>query len=626
MPIINGVDLPWNDYNAALNNAGLGNAPRNPDGTVATVDQRPFDGTNAVGQQQQQQGARPGGGGDAPFRAAETGQALEPGKYYRNPAHGHVYQWDGNRFLPVVNDPQVLAAVAPLVAGTVNAGWGPEWHGSREVGLGEIQTQVQQSQQRPPQGQGAQGGQGSQGGQGGNAQLANAARQFNFVRSPDGRVFRLNPDGSVGAYVQTPGEITGPILEGREPGILAAIQSAFAGSGGSPTPPSTGGQPGGAPPPAQTAPTPTAPTVPGTPAGATTGAGTSEKRLFEGPGAQYGSALRPGDQTFFGPVIGDGENGLPLGFGQAWHELRLKAILDLIGADGQMRDPVTGQVLQGQQTLAAIKQAADIADRRSAMMGRDESGANTLERDISEGTLTGRYGDQNTLARDTFEEGQRQFNVSESGYLDYGGTGAGTGTQRTLGRERFEEDRSQQLYNRAANPASVFENELARSSGASVYDPITGGVNVGQAPTQVAPVAPVAPMGPAQMPAQGSTFYPQVIDPATGRNQFGPTQANTAQPAGTFRVPAIIQAYRQGAVTPRAGNINATSTTTTPQAAVLGERDIRLANQRTLMSPDQRTMVKSFARAGGVTDNQFDYLEELNKPRTSSVHPLFSGR
>lgn len=236
-----------------------------------------------------------------------------------------------------------------------------------------------------------------------------------------------------------------------------------------------------------------APGAPGTPANSTSYGGTTVN--FQGPNPYGSTGLKPGDQTFFGAIVGDGENGLPGGLGQAWHELRLKTLLDLIGMDGQMRDPTTGQVIQGAQTLAAIKQADDIANRWAETMGVDAQGKATLE------------------------------------------------------AQKFQNEREQQLYNRSANPALAFENEYARGNGGSYFDPTTQTVQ-GGVTTKTPPIAAVV-QSPGEMVFHANEAAPQapgVRVPAV----LNALRSGTLVPSvGQINAPSTVQAPQQATWTER---------------------------------------------------------------------------
>lgn len=245
--------------------------------------------------------------------------------------------------------------------------------------------------------------------------------------------------------------------------------------------------------------------------------------------------------------------------------------------------------LQREQAEASIRQR-DVelqrleAERQDAIRTGDLNRAQELE------VLTRTQ----ALEREQLAQQAYQFAVSTTGYV------AGPDGQqvKSLDRERWEAEQQQLAWERAANPARAFENEIAR------------GVN--------------APVG-----AGASPLGSFVQSTASGQGQ-GATGAGTGAGAGAgteaaVRVPAFINAFRQGQAAPTAGTVQAPSTESAASTAALTERDFRLAPKATYNSlkPTQQMMLQSYGRAGGVSNDDQDFWKNAGAPRQGSVQASY---
>jgi len=271
------------------------------------------------------------------------------------------------------------------------------------------------------------------------------------------------------------------------------------------------------------------------------------------------SALGTGSPTPFGPIVGE----YPLGLGIQWHQEllnRLKEMADQSGMQWAL-DPQTGQL---------VERGLPTEKRRQWDLDFQRLLAETTG--VYQGTPT---------------EEARQFNVTESGYLN----GA-----PTLSREKWLAEQQQLAYERAAAPARAFENELAR--GAAIAQ------GQGQQPSLAANLA----LG------QQYGQYGQYGTPAGVTSE--------AQLANApVRVPAVVNAFRQGAGVPTAGQFGVASSVAPAQQAALTETDFRLQNQKqdAALTPNQRLILGSFGQAGGVSADAQEYYRTRGRPAAGTT-------
>lgn len=370
-------------------------------------------------------------------------------------------------------------------------------------------------------------------------------------------------------------------------------------------------------------------------------------------GSDLSSAFRigggPGSgpvETKFGTVTG--EFGLPGNMGLGWWQTFGQMMSKLTDDSGTVYNPLTNQPMTNadgslQKTLAAIANAAQIRQKdtdlqQSQQRLDDARRAGDLDREQQEL----QYQRTLQLDRDRLTQNQTQFDAT-LGFNVSQAVGRFDG-QNTLERDVFENQREQQLYSRAANPALSFENELARGGGGSFYNPQAGRVESGVS-TQVVPVTmpQAAVFGGAPAVGAATVGDPTVVDytasgmPSpdsangwyTGPREPGRMYAMDAQPqAGGMRVPAVIEAFRSGQLTPGVGRINTASTMRSPQQAALTRRDFELGNLKNEAnySPTQRAIRSSFGRAGGVSDEDQDWIIQRGMPKERSVAAVYHGR
>ncbi|HYE58561.1 MAG TPA: hypothetical protein VD948_08650 [Rhodothermales bacterium] len=372
--------------------------------------------------------------------------------------------------------------------------------------------------------------------------------------------------------------------------------------------------------------------------GITAGAGTVVNVSTGAPQTGYsiGSPTGGTVQTPFGTVTG--QFGLPGNMGLEWWKHYGAIMKTLTDATGTVYSPLTGQPLSNtdgslQKTLQAIAQEAQIRQADEALRQAQQRIDDARRTgDLDRAQRESEYARTLQFDRDKLGETQRQFDAT----LGYNiGTALGRiDGQNTLERDRFESEREQQLYARAANPALAFENELARGSGGSYHDPATGRA-VGGVSSAVAPIARAAD-APALPEAR---FAPAVIRDDSGGSdvvRYGPaagapvaaTQSAQPRQTGTVRVPAFLNVLRRGGVTPTVGNFQGASTTEAAPQAALGEDFFRLQNRKAepRLTSVQRLIRSSFGRAGGVSDDQQNDLLKLGMPKERSVTPTYSGR
>jgi hypothetical protein len=128
------------------------------------------------------------------------------------------------------------------------------------------------------------------------------------------------------------------------------------------------------------------------------------------------TSLNPGDMTPFGAIKGSDGLGLPQGMGLEWHKLFATNMVALMGADGQVRDPITGQVT-GQQTQAALLNAATIASQKAttamqeAMLSGTFNGQPTLDAQKIKNQMD-QFAATNGLDQAKLQETIREFSVT----------------------------------------------------------------------------------------------------------------------------------------------------------------------------------------------------------------------
>lgn len=208
---------------------------------------------------------------------------------------------------------------------------------------------------------------------------------------------------------------------------------------------------------------------------------------------------------------------------------------------GQFATEQTG-MYNGQQTLAAQQQAF------AQGLAQQQFG-------LQQAGVTGQY-------QGTPTEATQEFYTGQTGYTPWGAP--------TLAQQQFQAQQTQQLYERAANPARSFANELARAGGAPTY---TG--------------------GPAYQGAPADSSLYQV-------GQSG---------SGQVTVPAFLNAFKAGTVVPTAGQIQQPNTTASPSQAAVTQQQFQQANHYELgnYTPDQQAILQSYGAAGGVTPDVQNY-------------------
>lgn len=210
------------------------------------------------------------------------------------------------------------------------------------------------------------------------------------------------------------------------------------------------------------------------------------------------------------------------------------------------------------------------------------------------------FAEQQRQYNATQAQQQSQFNTTASGYMQ-----GADGTQTpTMAREQMLYQQQQDAYARAANPARSFENELARgATGQNGPVAAAAGLVAGGGPVATGNGATGAGAAPAAAGAAGT--------PAAGGDY-----ANAP-----VRTPAVVNAFRQGAAVPTAGNFGVDSTTGPASQAALGEGDFRMQNQGATnrLNPIQKLIVGSYGTAGGVDQSMQDWWKAKGTPKQNGV-------
>lgn len=272
----------------------------------------------------------------------------------------------------------------------------------------------------------------------------------------------------------------------------------------------------------------------------------------------------------FGPIVGEGDTGLPGGLGLGWHQLFGQEMQNLMEQMGIVLDPRTGQPMPGPNgampTQQALVNAANIAKTRADIR---------YQQALATGYMTDEQGNQ----------------------------------VPTLEREKFLNDQLNQAYLRAAAPNRAFENELAR--GSQGQNGPGGGNEQYTAPV----VRGMAPQG-EPVPNRAYEFQAQSGGGFGGQASAPNSFANTP-----VRVPAFINAFRQQGYTPAAGQIAAPSSTMSAGEAPLTEQNFQRQNLKSAsnLNPYQQQVLGSFGVAGGVSQDVQDYWRTRGMPAAGSA-------
>lgn len=261
--------------------------------------------------------------------------------------------------------------------------------------------------------------------------------------------------------------------------------------------------------------------------------------------------------------------------------------------------------IERQRAEAEIQQAQQRIDdaRRAGDMDREQQETEFARNLHLEHE---RLSEQSRLADAGRVEEARQFDVQASGYME----GPGGERTATLAREQWQAEQQQLAYERAANPARAFENELARGAGAQYWNGT--GVSQGTQGTTGTPQSPV------------SSFVQSLATPG-GTGTTAPGAEGQPSADTSVRVPGFLQAFRQGQAQSTAGATAAPSAELPAGQAALGEEAFRQANQKTLsrLDPTQAMILQSYGTAGGVTPERQSWLMQQGRPKRGSVAPSY---
>jgi hypothetical protein len=300
-----------------------------------------------------------------------------------------------------------------------------------------------------------------------------------------------------------------------------------------------------------------------------------------------GGTLGEGAQTPFGPIIG----GLPQGFDEAWHRLLMemqKAAADQAVEEARLTGRFNGlPTLDAQRLEADIRQMAAqqeiarLAENRQhqEMLYQEayrqatlkqnqqklDADINNAEEQIKvkreEIASIAASGDKDREQRERENLRDMEFNLSKLKQDAEIATGFISG-RATVEMQRLIAEQQQQAYQRAANPAMAFENELARGLtgwNAPGVSPNAAGVPGVTLPGQTMEqfiaaggwAQPGLPGVPQQMlpgvPQQmlpGSALPPAGAPPQDGQMYWGGSPTFNER-TGTYMTPEQMQQYAQ---------------------------------------------------------------------------------
>lgn len=193
-----------------------------------------------------------------------------------------------------------------------------------------------------------------------------------------------------------------------------------------------------------------------TPAGAGTTPSTSPATtpVVSPTSSQYGSSLTPGTATPFGAIQGQGDVGLPLGLGLAWHELLLKNLQNMASTSGfqYTYDPATGTYKQGAKTPAQEWQ-----DLQTSIAKTNSQ--------LQEAAVSGTFNGQPTLAAQQLKQQADQFSVTSglsrdqlnAQIMQFASTNDLATKQLALQQGAQQFTQAQTMANLAANPRTSIE-------------------------------------------------------------------------------------------------------------------------------------------------------------------------
>jgi hypothetical protein len=317
--------------------------------------------------------------------------------------------------------------------------------------------------------------------------------------------------------------------------------------------------------------------------GATSGnARTTGTAGTTGANSAQGTSLGPGSNTPFGTIIGNGDNALPSGLGYQWHNLLLTQLQNMATNTGYnwTWDATKGQYVQGQKT---VQQALADATRL-----------------FQEGTLTGTFNGQPTLAAQQLKQQADQFAVSSGISRDTLNASISQFNQTfALNSQKQAFDQALQVTNLEANPRTRIQ--------ASFMGATRGGLGIRQGADQ-------------GTPGSAAHYATQVNADGSQTHFYGSPTVDSEGNFANVPVGAFTNALMQGKNVASAGSIDGTGGYTTADdfRKRFDLNKVRLSDYLNAKGSEQQEFLGASSFAG---NDDASTMTSLNRfaPRERSV-------
>lgn len=301
-----------------------------------------------------------------------------------------------------------------------------------------------------------------------------------------------------------------------------------------------------------------------------------------GSNSAQGTSLSPGSNTPFGTIIGNGDNGLPSGLGYQWHNLLLTQLQNMATNTGYnwTWDATKGQYVQGQKT---VQQALADATRL-----------------FQEGTLTGTFNGQPTLAAQQLQQQADQFAVSSGISRDT------LNAQISQFNQTFALNAQNQAFNQALQVTNLEANPRTRIQ-ASFMGNTRGGLGVMQGADQATP-------------GSAAHYATQVNADGSQTHFYGSPTVDSQGNFANVPVGAFTNALMQGKNVASAGAIDSTGGYTTADdfRKRFDLNQVRLSDYLNAKPSEQQEFLGASSFAG---NDDTSTMTSLNRfaPRERSV-------